>query len=188
MEVQEELTNRRVLTEFCQVIVIDLCSYVCHVGTKGKMVLFWWFECSFFHNCPHVYSVAQLCPILCRPGDYSLLGWERVGSGGLPSVGSLRVEHSWARTHAHNLIYLCLTCWPCSCYFFLKWDFICQNISFFWAHSCTQQVLVLVFISLLSSPDVYYLGMSGYAIHQGSFFPRRQQRVHIFRICAAKHI
>lgn len=45
--------------------------------------------------------------------------------------------------------------------------------------------LVLVFISLLSSPDGYYLGISGYAIHQGSLFPSRQQRVHIFRIFAA---
>lgn len=27
--------------------------------------------------------------------------------------------------------YLFLTCWQCSCYFFLKWKFICQNISFF---------------------------------------------------------
>lgn len=36
----EELTNRRVLTEFCQVRVIGLCSYVCHVKLKRKMVLF----------------------------------------------------------------------------------------------------------------------------------------------------
>lgn len=59
------------------------------------------------------------------------------------------------RAHMHTTsFYLFLTCWQCSYYFFLKWDFTCQNISFFWAHP--QQVLVLVFTSLLSSPDVYY--------------------------------
>ena len=60
-------------------------------------------------------------------------------------------EHACIHTTS---FYLFLTRWQCSYYFFLKWDFTCQNTSFFWAHP--QQVLVPVFTSLLGSPDVYY--------------------------------
>ena len=51
----------------------------------------------------------------------------------------------------------------------------------------TKQVLVLVFVSPLCSPNVYYLEISVYAIHQGSFFPSKQQRARVFRICADWH-
>lgn len=99
---------------------------------------------------------------------------------GYRPIEFVKVGHSWARTHAHNLLLPISDLLTVLMLFFSQMKIHMSKYFLF---------LVLVFISLLSSPDGYYLGISGYAIHQGSLFPSRQQRVaYIQDICCLAHI
>ena len=111
------------------------------------------------------------------------VGSEGESSGGPWSPGSLRVEHTWARTHAHNLLLPISDLLAVFILFFSQMRFHMSKYFIFLgtpsASTCSCFHLSPQFSRCL------LLGISGYAIHQGSFFPSRQHRVHIFRICAA---